>query len=225
MRKLEMVAAALAAVALASPAWAQGRGGDHDRDARIPPGQMPSAGMCRIWINGVPPGRQPGQTDCATARANLPRNAQIIYGGGPERHVYTSNGTVIYPNRVPTGTGLPSRVPGSTPYPNGYPYPNTAQYPYGYPNTTQYPYGYPSQVVNPVIDMNGQQCVQYTDASGRARYDCNRNDVNRQLACNANPRSSACTAAYDNVRKHKKHKGGDQDEDRDHRGNQGNERY
>jgi hypothetical protein len=204
MRKLEIVTAALAAVALASPAWAQGRGHDRD-DARIPPGQMPSAGMCRIWINGVPPGRQPRQTDCATARANLPPNATIIYGGGQERHVYTSNGTVI-PGRVPVGTGLPSRIPGSTQYP--------------YPNAGQYPYGYPSQVVNPVVRMNGQQCVQYTDATGRARYDCNRADVNRQLVCNANPGSSACSSnAY--IHKHKKHKGGDQDEDRDHRGNRG----
>lgn len=206
MRKLETIAVALTAVALASPAWAQGRG--HDRDeARIPPGQMPSPGMCRIWINGVPPGRQPRQTDCATARANLPPNATIIYGGGPERHVYTSNGTVIptypngtvIPNRIPNGTGLPSRIPGSTQYPN------TAQYPYGYPSTAQYPYGYPSQVVNPVIWNNGQQCVQYTDASGRVRYNCNQNDVNRQLACNANPSSSACTSAYMNAKKHKKH--------------------
>lgn len=210
MRKLEMVAAALGALALASPAWAQGRGHDRD-DARIPPGQMPSPGMCRVWINGVPPGRQPRQTDCDTARRNLPPNATIIYGGGPERHVYTSNGTVI-PGRVPTGTGLPSRIPGST------------QYPYGYPNTAQYPYGYPSQVVNPVIWNNGQQCVQYTDASGRARYDCNPNDVNRQLACNANPNSSSCNPAYNNVRKHKKHKGGDQDEDNDHRGKRGGDR-
>lgn len=210
MRKLEMVAVALSALALASPAWAQGRGRGHDRDndgdeARIPPGQMPSQGMCRVWINGVPPGRQPQQTDCATARANLPPNAQIIYGGGPERRIYTSNGTVIpnYPNYPgnPNGTRLPSRIPGST------------QYPYGYPNTAQYPYGYPSQVVNPVIWMNGQQCVQYTDATGRARTDCNRADVNRQLACNANPGSSSCASnAY--IKKHKKH---DKDHDGDER--------
>ena len=25
----------------------------------IPPGQLPPAGMCRIWIDGVPPGQQP----------------------------------------------------------------------------------------------------------------------------------------------------------------------
>jgi len=38
--------------------------------------------MCRIWINGVPPGHQPAATDCATAQANLPLNARIIYGDG-----------------------------------------------------------------------------------------------------------------------------------------------
>lgn len=214
MRKIELVAAALTLAAFASPALAQGRGrgrgGDHDRDqdrdeARIPPGQMPSPGMCRIWIDGVPPGRQPRETDCATARANVPPNAQIIYGGGPE--IYTSNGTVI-PNRIPNGAGrLPSRIPGSTQYP--------------YPNTSQYPYGYPSQVVNPVIWNNGQQCVQYPDASGRTRYDCNREDVNRQLACNANPSSQACSAVYNNTKRHKKHKDKDRDRDGDRDGDEG----
>jgi hypothetical protein len=48
--------------------------------SRIPPGQLPPAGMCRIWINGVPPGQQPAPTDCQTAVANKPANAQVIWG-------------------------------------------------------------------------------------------------------------------------------------------------
>jgi len=47
---------------------------------RIPPGQLPPAGMCRIWINGVPPGQQPAPTDCQTAVANRPANAQVLWG-------------------------------------------------------------------------------------------------------------------------------------------------
>jgi hypothetical protein len=47
---------------------------------RIPPGQLPPAGMCRIWIDGVPPGRQPAPTDCPTAIATKPANARVIYG-------------------------------------------------------------------------------------------------------------------------------------------------
>ena len=46
----------------------------------VPPGHMPPAGMCRIWIDGVPPGRQPAPTDCATAERNRPGNARVIYG-------------------------------------------------------------------------------------------------------------------------------------------------
>jgi hypothetical protein len=41
--------------------------------------------MCRIWINGVPPGRQPAPTDCETAVRNQPPNSQIIYGDNTRR--------------------------------------------------------------------------------------------------------------------------------------------
>ena len=72
-----IIAATLAGLAVASPLTAQGRG----NSGRIPPGQMPRAGMCRVWIDGVPPGRQPGQTDCATARAQAAANGgRVIYG-------------------------------------------------------------------------------------------------------------------------------------------------
>ena len=53
----------------------------------IPPGQMPPAGLCRVWIDGVPPGRQPRATDCATARAQAPANARIIYGSQSQGRV------------------------------------------------------------------------------------------------------------------------------------------
>jgi hypothetical protein len=64
--------------------------------ANIPPGQMPPAGMCRIWIDGVPPGRQPAPTDCTTAQRNVPANGRVIYG---------SQAQPSYPNRnYPAGT-------------------------------------------------------------------------------------------------------------------------
>jgi hypothetical protein len=50
------------------------------RASSVPPGQRPPAGMCRVWIEGVPPGRQPAVTDCVTARATAPLNSRIIYG-------------------------------------------------------------------------------------------------------------------------------------------------
>ena len=66
-----------ALVVAASPLAAQGRGNGADR---VPPGHLPPAGMCRIWIDGVPPGRQPKPTDCATARRRVPDDARVIYG-------------------------------------------------------------------------------------------------------------------------------------------------
>lgn len=50
------------------------------RASSVPPGQRPPDGMCRVWIEGVPAGRQPRATDCATARASAPLNSRIIYG-------------------------------------------------------------------------------------------------------------------------------------------------
>jgi hypothetical protein len=50
--------------------------------SRVPPGQRPPAGMCRVWIDGVPPGHQPAVTDCATAQVQAAQtaNARVIYG-------------------------------------------------------------------------------------------------------------------------------------------------
>jgi len=50
------------------------------KSQHVPPGQMPPAGMCRIWIDGVPPGQQAAPTDCQTAVATKPANARVIWG-------------------------------------------------------------------------------------------------------------------------------------------------
>jgi hypothetical protein len=50
------------------------------RDQVVPPGFFPPAGMCRIWINGVPAGQQPAPTDCASAVRNRPTNARVLFG-------------------------------------------------------------------------------------------------------------------------------------------------
>lgn len=49
---------------------------------KIPRGQLPPEGMCRVWIDGVPPGQQPAVTDCATAQAQAARtpNSRVLYG-------------------------------------------------------------------------------------------------------------------------------------------------
>ena len=75
---LKTIAISLAlAVAAAAPLSAQGNG---TKAGKIPPGQRPPAGMCRIWLDGVPPGQQPAPTDCATAVRKRPANGRVIFG-------------------------------------------------------------------------------------------------------------------------------------------------
>lgn len=50
------------------------------RDQIVPPGFFPPSGMCRIWINDVPPGQQPAPTDCASAVRNRPANGKVLFG-------------------------------------------------------------------------------------------------------------------------------------------------
>jgi hypothetical protein len=61
---------------------AQGRG--HD----VPPGQMPPAGTCRIWLDGLPPGHQPLPTDCQTAFRDAPPDARVLVGAGVDESDY-----------------------------------------------------------------------------------------------------------------------------------------
>ena len=75
---LKSIAISLAlTVAVAAPLSAQGQG---TKAGKIPPGQRPPAGMCRIWLDGVAPGQQPAPTDCATAVRNRPANGRVIFG-------------------------------------------------------------------------------------------------------------------------------------------------
>jgi len=56
------------------------------RNNRIPPGQQPRAGECRVWYDDLPPGRQPRPMDCRTAEtiASRDRSARVIYGSGTQ---------------------------------------------------------------------------------------------------------------------------------------------
>jgi hypothetical protein len=55
------------------------------RDQVVPKGYAPPSGMCRIWINGVPPDKQPAPTDCATAIRNRPANGKVLFGDDPSK--------------------------------------------------------------------------------------------------------------------------------------------
>lgn len=67
----------------------------------IPDASTLPAGMCRVWIDGMPADRQPAATDCASARRNRPRNSRIIEGSRP---------TNVYGNRDPRS------IPGTVQY-------------------------------------------------------------------------------------------------------------
>ena len=58
---------------LAGTAHAQ-KGGDAPKEFR------PPAGMCRIWLEQVPPKQQPAPSDCPTAVRNRPPNGRVIFG-------------------------------------------------------------------------------------------------------------------------------------------------
>lgn len=55
----------------------------------VPRGYEPPAGMCRIWIDGVPPARQPAPTDCSTAIRRKPPNARVVFGDRQARPTET----------------------------------------------------------------------------------------------------------------------------------------
>jgi hypothetical protein len=77
---MRIAATLIVAALMAVPLSAQGRG--RGREAGIPPGHLPPAGLCRVWYDGLPPGRQPRPMSCREAErlARRDRYAQVIYG-------------------------------------------------------------------------------------------------------------------------------------------------
>ena len=65
----------------AKPSVQQSQG----REQIVPPGFYPPAGMCRIWVNGVPAAQQPAPTDCASAVRNRPANGKVLFGDEPPK--------------------------------------------------------------------------------------------------------------------------------------------
>ena len=126
---IKHLAIATALLALAgTTAEAQGRSnGNKNKRAnqklekRVPPGHMPPAGMCRVWYDGVPPGRQPRPTSCAEAQRVAARDgdARVIYGSARDRRAARGEGA--------GGGGIYERYPGDARYPNGTRYPDDAR--------------------------------------------------------------------------------------------------
>ena len=81
---MKHLAVLLSLVALSTAAHAQAS------PSSMPESHRPPAGMCRIWIDGVPPAHQPAPTDCATAIRKRPMNARVVFGSNaPERSART----------------------------------------------------------------------------------------------------------------------------------------
>lgn len=65
-------------VALASPRAVDAQGREKQGD--IPASSRPPAGMCRVWLDGVPAAQQPAPTDCTSAVRNRPAKGRVIFG-------------------------------------------------------------------------------------------------------------------------------------------------
>ena len=55
----------------------------------IPSGQLPGAGQCRVWIPGLPPGRQRSapSTDCAGLARSAPAGSWVVYRPSDDQKV------------------------------------------------------------------------------------------------------------------------------------------
>ena len=81
MTRWQLILTLAGTLAVAGPAGAQGRGQGRDT---IPTAYRPPAGMCRIWLDNVPPPQQPAPTDCPSAVRNRPSNGRVIFGDEPK---------------------------------------------------------------------------------------------------------------------------------------------
>jgi len=52
---------------------------------QVPVSFTPPAGLCRVWLSGVPATQQPAPTDCASAIKNRPNNAAVLFGPNPSK--------------------------------------------------------------------------------------------------------------------------------------------
>ena len=51
----------------------------------IPPGHLPPAGECRIWLPGTPPGRQRAAESCRGIERHAPAGSWIVYRPSRDR--------------------------------------------------------------------------------------------------------------------------------------------
>jgi hypothetical protein len=104
----------LAIVAVAAIAPAALLAQRADKRAEVPAAYKPPAGMCRIWVDAVPPDKQPAPTDCSAALKNKPTNGRVLFG---ESTASTRGGPPALMSRTltpPIGGGLVPNPPGTS---------------------------------------------------------------------------------------------------------------
>ena len=86
--------------------------------SKVPTGQMPGAGQCRVWVEGTPPGQQATPSDCATAmqRARDIPGARVLVGRGAGvrkgGNVSCANQRYSYPTYAPLMSWGPASLTG-----------------------------------------------------------------------------------------------------------------
>lgn len=94
----------VAIAASGSGLQAQARPQPQNPKPAVPSTHLPPPGMCRIWLDNVPPAQQPAPTDCASAVRNQPRNGRVIFNDEPRN------------SKLPIkGLKEPVQIPGQTP--------------------------------------------------------------------------------------------------------------
>jgi len=53
----------------------------------IPPGHLPSPGMCRVWVPGTPPGHQAKPRSCSNIEPTAPAGSWIVERPGRDKKV------------------------------------------------------------------------------------------------------------------------------------------
>ena len=98
MRSATMVAAAMAVLAAtacklvsspppAQPEPAPRRSPSTAATLGIPPGHLPSPGMCRVWVPGKPPGHQEKARSCSNIERSAPAGSWIVERPGRDKKV------------------------------------------------------------------------------------------------------------------------------------------
>jgi hypothetical protein len=92
------------------------------QEVRVPPSRVPvtftpPAGLCRVWLDGVPASQQPAPTDCASAIKNRPASAAVVFG--PKRRTE--------PHELGSFTKPGGRPAARTFSPNALPLPRRAE--------------------------------------------------------------------------------------------------